>query len=222
MWKHSDGVWTKLPVAARDLAANTLTVAGITSFSDFVIAADAAVLPVELVSFTGAADGATARLAWTTASETNNAGFAVEQRQGAAWIERGFVAGRGTTTERTAYGFDVEGLTAGRHTFRLRQVDLDGAASYSPAVTVEVRDGTSADGAGHAGLRLTTLGTGAVRVEADAEATVEVVDLLGRRVLARAVEPGTTDVRLDGVAAGMYVVRVHTDQASETRRVVVR
>ncbi len=35
-------------------------------------------LPVELVSFTGAADGSSALLTWTTASETNNAGFSIE------------------------------------------------------------------------------------------------------------------------------------------------
>ena len=222
VWKYTGGVWTKLPVAARDLDANTLTVAGITSFSDFVIADDAAVLPVELVSFTGVADGATARLAWTTASETNNTGFGVEHLQGSAWVERGFVAGRGTTTERTDYRFDVTGLTAGRHAFRLVQRDLDGTAHVSQTLTVEIQVGTGADGAMRTGLRLTPLATHGVRVEANDEATLDLVDLLGRSVMTRRLGPGTTDVRFDGVAAGVYVVRVRDRQASETQRVIVR
>lgn len=41
-------------------------------------------LPVELVTFDARTDGSTARLSWTTASETNNLGFYVERQTGAA------------------------------------------------------------------------------------------------------------------------------------------
>ncbi|HMB92339.1 MAG TPA: hypothetical protein VKP65_15915, partial [Rhodothermales bacterium] len=41
---------------------------------------DDAFLPVELISFEGQADGSAVLLQWSTASETNNAGFTVEQR----------------------------------------------------------------------------------------------------------------------------------------------
>ena len=84
----------------------------------FALSADGPVsLPVELVAFTATADGRTARLSWTTASETNNAGFTVEQKIGDAWADRGFVAGRGTTTERSDYAFTVAGLDRrARHT----------------------------------------------------------------------------------------------------------
>ncbi|MBE2185158.1 MAG: hypothetical protein IAE99_00100, partial [Rhodothermales bacterium] len=42
-------------------------------------------LPVELVSFTSSVNNRSARLNWTTASETNNLGFVVEQQTGDAW-----------------------------------------------------------------------------------------------------------------------------------------
>ena len=91
--------------------------------SGFAVTIGGAALPVELASFTASADGRTARLAWTTASETNNAGFTVErQTTTGAWSDASaLIAGHGTTTERHAYTFDVAGLTAGTHTFRLRQ-----------------------------------------------------------------------------------------------------
>ena len=105
-------------------------------------------LPVELVSFEALADGASAQLAWTTAAEESNAGFHVEHRrasddenttdQDAAFSALGFVEGRGTTSEVQSYRFQTGPLEAGRHVFRLRQVDFDGAVSYSGTVELAV------------------------------------------------------------------------------------
>ena len=222
VWKYSEGVWTRLVPSSRNTADNTITLAGITSFSDFAIADNAASLPVELAAFTAAADGSTARLAWATASETNNAGFAVEHRQGQTWVERGFVAGHGTTTERHDYAFDVTGLTAGTHTFRLRQTDTDGTIHYSAQVSVEIRVGTGIDEEGRAGMRLTVLGGRAVRVETNAPANVTAYDVLGRQVLTQSVASGTTDVSFAGMSTGMYLVRAEHDGVATTTRIVVR
>lgn len=175
-------------------------------------------LPVELVSFSGLGTTSGARLAWTTASETNNAGFYVEQQAGSAWTTvSGLVAGRGTTTERADYAYTVDDLTAGTYTFRLRQVDTDGSVRYSPNATVEV----GVDGA----ARLTLLGQRAVRIETnDASAmTLRVVDVLGRVVATRRVSvDGTVVVELPGLAAGAYVVRVDGDRFAATKTLVVR
>ncbi|MBE2186581.1 MAG: T9SS type A sorting domain-containing protein [Rhodothermales bacterium] len=172
-------------------------------------------LPVELNAFTGQANGTTARLAWTTASETNNLGFYVEQQDGESWnTVSGLVAGHGTTTERNAYTFDVNNLTAGTHTFRLRQVDTDGTVHYSPTTTVEI--------AAQGGLALTALGARGLRVESENGADVSVYDLLGRRVMAERVGSGTTVLQLDGVSSGVYVVRAESDGRAVTTRLVVR
>ncbi len=95
-------------------------------------------LPVELTTFAARADGRDAVLTWATASETNNAGFGVEVREGVRWREQGFVGGRGTTAERASYVYRVPHLPPGVHHFRLRQVDLDGTSHYSPEVSAEV------------------------------------------------------------------------------------
>ncbi|MFQ3609565.1 MAG: hypothetical protein SNJ55_13105, partial [Chloroherpetonaceae bacterium] len=72
-----------------------ITVAGLTSFSDFTIASDASnQLPVELTSFTARKTAQGVELAWQTASEQNNAGFEVERKsEGATWNTLGFVRG---------------------------------------------------------------------------------------------------------------------------------
>jgi len=51
-----------------------------------VLHPEAAPLPVELTSFEAQVDGDAVVLRWTTLTETNNAGFEVEQRTEGAWI----------------------------------------------------------------------------------------------------------------------------------------
>ncbi len=98
-------------------------------------------LPVELAQFEGTVDGQDVLLRWGTLSETNNAGFEVQHRSldtanKADWQTLHFVDGVGTTIQPQDYTFRASGLAPGTHTFRLRQVDYDGAFEYSPTVEV--------------------------------------------------------------------------------------
>ena len=97
-------------------------------------------IPVELSSFTAAADENSVTLNWSTASETNNSGFAVERKTSLdeRWKEIGFVPGFGTTTQRKSYTFLDKNLTMGSYSYRIKQTDLDGTFEYSSAVVVEV------------------------------------------------------------------------------------
>ncbi len=179
-------------------------------------------LPVELVAFTAALDGrSTARLAWTTASETVNSGFQIEAHApGADDFRRiAFVPGRGTTSETNRYDYAVENLAPGRHAFRLHQIDLDGTASVSP--TVELVVGLDAP------LTLETRGRAVhVATREAASVRVEAYDALGRRVAV--LFEGTLgageahSVELDGFAAGVYVVRALSARATASAPVVVR
>lgn len=175
-------------------------------------------LPVELVGFSAAANGRAARLSWSTVSETNNVGFVVEQQSGGIWTEAsGLISGHGSSTERHDYAYAVNGLTAGTHTFRLRQLDTDGTVHLSGAVTVEIGVEES--------LVVTLLGQRAVRMETSAPRRVEVsvYDVLGRRVMGQEMEvSGTAEMALPALAAGSYVVRAVSDAAAQTKRLVVR
>jgi len=96
-------------------------------------------LPVELVSFTAIEHDGGIQLRWTTASETNNAGFSVEHAiNNGFYKEIDFITGAGTSLERREYSYRVEDVEPGLHTFRLKQIDYDGAFEYSPAVEVTV------------------------------------------------------------------------------------
>jgi len=98
----------------------------------------AAPLPVQLTAFTAQAAGRrAAQLAWTTGSELNNAYFEVERSfDGSTFAAIGRVAGQGSKASSTNYTFADQAIevpaTGGAVYYRLKQVDIDGAAVYSP------------------------------------------------------------------------------------------
>ena len=223
---EDDGVtWQPLTIVDRSTSENWVE-ADVTSFSTFMLVGAGGVLPVELTAFTATADGRTARLVWTTASETNNAGFTVErQTANGAWADASsLIVGHGTTTERHAYTFDVAGLTAGTHTFRLRQSDTDGALHHSAVVTVEI--GTSGQ------TLVTLLGNGSraprLRVESEGGESVraEVYDVLGRRVSllldGGTAVTGTVEAPFGVLTPGTYLVRVAAGMRTTGHTAVVR
>jgi uncharacterized repeat protein (TIGR01451 family) len=98
-------------------------------------------LPVTLVEFTTkAVANRDALLNWQTASEQHNDHFEVERSfDGTNFAKIGEVTGYGTTTAASAYTFTDAGVAAkatGPVYYRLRQVDTDGTATYSPLRTV--------------------------------------------------------------------------------------
>jgi subtilisin family serine protease len=99
-----------------------------------------AMIPVELSSFSAAANENSVTLNWSTATETNNSGFSVERKTtlDERWIEVGFVPGFGSTTERKSYSFTDINLSMGAYSYRLKQIDFDGTVEYSNEVLAEV------------------------------------------------------------------------------------
>jgi hypothetical protein len=183
-------------------------------------------LPVELADFEAQTDGQTARLTWTTASETNNAGFEVERKTDAGFETVGFVEGAGTTSTPQDYRYRIQGLGYGTHAFRLRQVDQSGAAQYSETVTAAVRlDEAFEVGTPHPNpFRTRATVTMTVREAQKVRATL--YDVLGRRV--KEVHNGTLPAQKthtfrwegDRLSAGVYFLRVKGDTFSAVRRVV--
>ena len=116
--------------------------------------------------------------------------------------------------------YDVTSLTAGRHTFRLRQTDTDGTVHHSATVTIEI---------GTAGQTLVTvLGNGSgsprVRIEGTGAVRADVFDVLGRSVatLYNGEVSGPVEASMPSMPAGSYVVRVTSDDRTTSRVVVVR
>ena len=95
-------------------------------------------IPVELTSFTASVVMNNVGLNWSTATELNNYGFDVERLSDNNWVKIGFVPGAGTSTEPTSYSYSDNNLSSGKYTYRLRQIDIDGTASYSNTAEAEI------------------------------------------------------------------------------------
>ncbi|OON70675.1 beta strand repeat-containing protein [Hymenobacter sp. CRA2] len=173
-------------------------------------------LPVTLVQFTAEPAGpGTVRLAWATAQEQRSAYFDVERSlNGQHFVAIGRVAAAGTSTNRRTYALHDEQLPAGASLFyyRLRQVDTDGTAAYSPlkAVRVAAAGLTLAPNPAHCATMVRGAAPGA---------PVQLLDALGRPVLiTHADAAGTAAWQLPaGLPGGVYLVR----SGSQTARLVV-
>jgi len=186
-------------------------------------------LPVELAGFDAVVNGQSVQLSWSTAGETNNAGFEVEHKYRSGNFEKlSFVEGEGTTSNTRSYSYDVAGdLQPGPHTFRLKQVDHDGSSSYSEAkeVTVSPSGAYSLTGAAPNPFHQST--TMQLTVSEPQPVRAVVYNTLGQRVqtvLDREVSANQPlDLRLDAqdLASGMYVVQVEGENFGTTRKVTL-
>jgi hypothetical protein len=196
---------------------------------DFIQTPGASNLPVELVSFTAAVTGDAVSLAWETASEQNNSGFDVEQFDAAteSFVRVGFVEGFGTTLEAQAYGFEVTGLSAGTHRFRLKQIDYDGAFSYSPEVEVAVEMPGSYVMSEAYPNPLRGSATLSLSVKTAQDVEVAAFDVLGRKVatlFSGRMDAGSAQaLTLDAanLSAGLYVIRAEGERFVATRTATV-
>ena len=186
-------------------------------------------LPVELTSFNVFLKGSTAELRWSTATEVNNYGFAIQRSvNGEAWTERGFVHGYGTSNvpQHYAWNEDVD-ATAERLRYRLRQIDRDGSEELLPAVELQ-RSPAAAYGIGNvypqplresAHIEYARLGDGPL--------SMTLHDLSGRMVQ-RLVDldagpPGSGTVRLlsQELPAGTYLLLMHESGRLHSRRIII-
>ncbi|WP_169577871.1 T9SS type A sorting domain-containing protein [Salisaeta longa] len=193
------------------------------------IGPDATALPVELTTFDAAQTDAGVRLTWQTAAEQNNAGFAVERRvDGGAFTAVGFVDGAGTTNRPRRYRFtdDAVPYAAERLTYRLKQVDTDGAATYSDVVEVQLDAPERFALHGNYPNPVAQQTTIRYALPRAADVHLAVYDVLGRRVaiLANEQQPaGRKEVVFDArqLASGIYFVRLHTNRQTRTQKLMV-
>lgn len=219
-----------------DTGANTITRTGIETFlSRWTAGGSGTPLPVELVAFEAVADGQAVLLQWATASETNNAGFEVQQKaddasctvDGCAWKTLAFVAGAGTTAEARHYTHRIATVDPGTLHFRLKQVDFDGAFAYSPEVEVQVGLPQAYALSPVYPNPFNPEGRFTLAVREAQHVRIDVYDLLGRRTAtvyegmleANRAHPFVVDAA--SLASGTYVIRASGEQFTASTTVSV-
>ncbi|GAB2477977.1 hypothetical protein GCM10011375_19270 [Hymenobacter qilianensis] len=168
-------------------------------------------LPVELKEFKAIAARQDAQLSWATATELNNDRFVVERSlDGLTFSAIGTVRGKGTSTQPSKYSFtDAGAARLGTLIYyRLKQLDFDGTATFSPVRTVKFVGAMKVDVSvypnptqGNATLDLTGLPAGSYQVQ--------LLDLTGRSLqILTLTGQQEHPLQVQALPHGSYIVRV--------------
>ena len=134
LWRF-DGVNWNAQFATLDANNNQLIKTNIPQFSIWTAGSrDNNALPISLVSFNGDCNSSTIDLKWTTASESNNKMFFIEESQDAKnWVTIRTVSGSGNSNTNKNYAETVSSNFSAGSYFRLTQVDFNGnSKSFDP------------------------------------------------------------------------------------------
>jgi hypothetical protein len=155
-------------------------------------------LPVGLIGFSAQPDNGRTVLRWKTASETNNAGFDIQRSFNmSVWETIGFVPGKGTTFELTSYAYSDENPLVGVNYYRLRQLNFDGTAAFSPVVSALIQPGREIS-------LYPNPTTGKVLLTGNHPENITLSDYQGRELK----QTFGTEIDLSDLPAGMYIVRL--------------
>lgn len=216
--ERQQGTWSLLPTVTNTIA-NTLQTTGVPLATAFWTAAElGSPLPVELLSFTAERVGVSeVALDWSTATESNNAGFEVWRMvEGeAAFTNIAWVDGQGDSRTTTYYGLPDTKAASATSYYQLKQVDNDGRATWSPIAAVagvasEVRLVAYPNPA-HDRVVLAGLPVGTSRIG--------LFDASGRAVRAWG---GTTEIDgLSDLERGVYTIVVESTEGIQSVRLVL-
>lgn len=185
-------------------------------------AAGCTTLPVNFLSFDGAAKDSKVVLNWSTGNELNNKGFDIERSvDGNNFSAIGFVKA-GTATSGKYSFTDGSKFLGGDMYYRLKQIDLDGKADYSAVIKVSIENKFKWEVYPNPVAKNTSL---QVQLDKNAKVTVQVVSANGK--ILQAVDkglllPGTYSVplNLSTAAKGVYFVKLVIDGKTYTKTVV--
>ncbi len=182
-------------------------------------------LPVELTTFNALRDGDQVELKWGTLSETANAGFELQHKFDGTYSPVAFIPGNGTSSSSHSYTYRMSELQPGKHSFRLKQVDVGGNYSYGPEVEVAIDvPGDYILGNAYPNP-FNPQASFTLAVQATQQVDVSVYNTLGQKVAslyAGTLEGGTThNFTIDGssLSSGLYIYRVQGENFSATKTV---
>jgi hypothetical protein len=189
---------------------------GQTTTATFVVTIETN-LPVTLVKFDAAAEGATAALTWSTSEETNSDRFEIERSPtGRNWLKIGTVSSNHESNAMKYYSFVDSRPLDGENLYRLKMIDFDGTFAYSRLESVKFS--TSAflypnPVSGTENLQVNIADWADVK-------SVKIISATGKTILetSSATSPG---INTRNLAAGLYFLKtLHHDGTVSTHKFV--
>jgi hypothetical protein len=172
-------------------------------------------LPVELSSFTSAAQGRTVVLNWSTKTEKNSDRFEVEKSlaTNSTWSTVGSVKAAVLSNSPKNYSYTDTKLQSGKYQYRLKMVDNDGSFSYSAVQATEVaipKDFVVSQNYPNPFNPTTKID---YQVPVDAKVIMEVYSITGQKVMElvnQQMSAGyyTVDFGASKLSSGVYIYRL--------------
>ncbi len=177
-------------------------------------------LPVELSEFTVEEAGfQTARLDWTTLSETNCEGFQIEKSEnGLVFDSLTFITGHGSTTDIHMYDYFDDNFTTTSY-YRLKQKDFNGKGFYSDVITLQSKTipKSSIQIFPNPVTDYLVLTSGAD----NSLLAYEITDITGRTLLKMQVEPYSglyeNTISLKFLESGIYIITCYKKSGKESQ-----
>ena len=225
--------WDQQAITGKSLDATNLSYdnavaarASLTSTRGWTITGDifsdgcSMALPVELLFFTADFENGKVDLHWQTASETDNDYFLVQRSpDGEHWESIAEVQGAGNSITAISYHLVDYDPLEGTSYYRLQQVDFDGTSAYSPIVAIQsIRS---------AAIYVYPNPTAGVLSIASPDAeevfSYQLMDIHGKVVLSSSPTSdasAATQLNLENVEAGFYLLRVYNSYTDHTFRII--
>jgi len=191
-------------------------------------------LPVTQTAFDARVDGDHIQLTWSTGSESQFRGFEIQQRAHSqtAFDPIGYVESGNPDEAETRFRYDIEHRNPGQYAFRIKMVDLDGAAFFGPVIEVTVPAGR---GTGQAAFFIDgpypnpAEDGGRIRLFLREAQHVRIVmtDLMGRAIQTifdeglEADEDRIIHFSSDGLASGTYLLHINGTRFAASRAVAI-
>jgi hypothetical protein len=204
-----------------------MNASGITALGIFGIGSVGSPLPVEFVSVNAILSGADVAVKWTTASEVNNQKFEVERSiDGVVFETIHTQKGAGNSNNVIDYNYiDVQPVfnNSGALYYRIKQTDFNGEYSYSKMVPVSKTVSRIESVSVYPNPFTGVFGVEAV-LKADANATIELTDAVGKKVWQKnsSLLAGKNTIDIDGtnLNAGVYFLTISGDGISQHIRMI--
>lgn len=185
-------------------------------------------LPIELLSFeVSALATQEVELSWSTAWEQNNDRFEIRRSSDATiWETIGLVGGAGNSSEIKSYQFTDQVPFQGRVYYQLKQVDYDGAYSFSEILQVDAGFQQTFSSSVFPNPASESATLSIVAKEKNQTMEVEVFNLTGQkiwetRLLGQPTHSYQLELPVSDWKPGIYVIRVGDYLSASTNRLVL-
>jgi hypothetical protein len=167
-------------------------------------------LPLNILSFTAILTDNRTQLEWMTTREVNTSHFDVERStNGSAFSTLVTVPGTNNPTMTNTYQAADSFPLTGNDYYRLKEVDLDGAVTYSPVVVVTVNPGLTCMVYPNPATSQVFIH---IQCNAARQGTVNWYDLRGQLLMSRQIQLTTgenqIDFNVEGLAKGVYIIKL--------------